>query len=70
MSKKIKITLIKSPIGHRSKVKKTLIALGLKRLHQTIKVEDSISIKGMIPTTLIASNIPAEVRTKTDNNNK
>ena len=48
MSKKIKITLIKSPIGYRSKFKKTLTALGLKRLHQTIEVEDSSSMKGMI----------------------
>ena len=48
MSKKIKITLIKSPIGYRSKVKKTLLALGLKKMHQSIEVEDSLPMKGMI----------------------
>ena len=48
MSKKIKITLIKSPIGYRDKVKKTLLALGLKKMHQSIEVEDSLPMKGMI----------------------
>ena len=48
MSKKIKITLIKSPIGYRGKVKKTLLALGLKKMHQSKEVEDSLSMKGMI----------------------
>tara|TARA_Y100001968_G_C19166162_1_gene623324 strand:- start:279 stop:467 length:189 start_codon:yes stop_codon:yes gene_type:complete len=47
-NKKIKITLIKSPIGYKQKAKKTLEALGLKRLNQSIEHNVNDSIMGMI----------------------
>ena len=47
-NKKIKITLIKSPIGYKQKAKKTLEALGLKKLNQSIEHNVNDSIKGMI----------------------
>ena len=47
-NKKIKITLIKSPIGYKSKAKKTLEALGLKKLNQSVEHNVNDSISGMI----------------------
>ena len=46
--KKIKITLTKSPIGYKQKAKKTLEALGLTKLNQTVEHNVSDSITGMI----------------------
>ncbi len=47
-NKKIKITLIKSPIGYKEKAKKTLEALGLKRMNQSVEHTNNDSIMGMI----------------------
>jgi|TARA_B100001540_G_C15380379_1_gene449796 large subunit ribosomal protein L30 len=49
-NKKIKITLIKSPIGYKQKAKRTVEALGLKKLNQSIEHNQNESIKGMIKT--------------------
>ena len=49
-TKKIKITLTKSPIGYKQKAKKTLEALGLTRLNQTVEHNLNDSIIGMIDT--------------------
>ena len=47
-NKKIKITLIKSPIGYKEKAKKTLEALGLKKMNQSVIHNCDISILGML----------------------
>ena len=47
-TKKIKITLVKSPIGYKQKAKKTLEALGLKKINQSIEHNSNESIIGMI----------------------
>ena len=47
-NKKIKITLVKSPIGYKEKAKKTLEALGLRRINQSVKHSSNDSIVGMI----------------------
>ncbi|MFL2988419.1 50S ribosomal protein L30 [bacterium] len=47
-NKKIKITLTKSPIGYKQKAKRTLEALGLKKLNQSVEHNISESIMGMI----------------------
>jgi len=47
-TRKIKITLTKSPIGYKQKAKKTLEALGLTKLNQTVEHNVSDSITGMI----------------------
>ena len=47
-NKKIKITLVKSPIGYKEKSKKTLEALGLRRMNQSIEHNSNDSIMGMI----------------------
>lgn len=45
---KLKITLIKSPIGYSIRQKRTVQALGLKRLRQTVEQEDTPVIRGML----------------------
>ena len=44
----LKITLIKSPIGYRPKAKATLVALGLRKLNQSVTKTDTPQIRGMI----------------------
>lgn len=46
--KKIKITQIKSGIDRSETVKRTLIALGLKKLNATVEVEATPQILGMV----------------------
>lgn len=45
---KLKITLIKSPIGYSLRQKRTVKALGLNRLQQTVEQEDTPVIRGML----------------------
>ena len=45
---KLKITQIKSPIGYRRRARKTLEALGLKRMHHTVIQPDNPAIRGMV----------------------
>jgi len=44
----IKLTLIKSPIGYELRQKRTVRALGLRKIHQMVEVADSPAIRGMI----------------------
>lgn len=46
--KTIRITLVKSPIGFNVSQKRTVRALGLRRLNQTVEHIDSPSIQGMV----------------------
>ena len=50
MAKKkiVKVTLIKSPIGTLPKHKLCLKGLGLRRMHQSVEVEDTPAVRGMI----------------------
>ena len=45
---KLKITLVKSPIGAIPKQKATVEALGLRKLNKTVKMPDNDAIRGMI----------------------
>jgi len=45
---KLYITWVKSGIGYAKDKRLTLKALGLRRLHQSVKHDDSPSIRGMI----------------------
>jgi large subunit ribosomal protein L30 len=45
---KIRITWIKSDIGHKFDQKATIESLGFKRLNESIDREDSPSLRGMI----------------------
>ncbi|MCI6860542.1 MAG: 50S ribosomal protein L30 [Prevotella sp.] len=44
----IKVKQIKSRIGASADQKRTLLALGLRKISQVIEVEDTPSIRGMI----------------------
>ena len=44
----LKIQLIKSPIGHKPKAKATILALGLKKLNQSVIKKDTPQIRGML----------------------
>jgi large subunit ribosomal protein L30 len=46
--KRLHITLTKSPIGYSYRQKRTVQALGLRRMHQTVEHEDTPVIRGMI----------------------
>lgn len=48
MAKKLEITLTKSVIGSKPAQRKTVQALGLKKLNQTVEHEDNVAIRGMI----------------------
>ena len=45
---KLRITWVKSGIGYARDQRRTVRALGLRRLHQTVEHEDSPSIRGMV----------------------
>ena len=46
--KRIKITLVKSPIGCVPKHRKIVEALGLRKLHHTVDMPDNAAIRGMV----------------------
>ncbi|GIK38264.1 MAG: 50S ribosomal protein L30 [Chloroflexota bacterium] len=47
-SKALKVTWVKSAIGYSVRQKKTVRALGLRRLGQTVEHDDTPVIRGMI----------------------
>lgn len=46
--KRIKLTLVHSPIGYTVRAKNTVRALGLRRLHFSVIHEDTPALRGMI----------------------
>ncbi len=46
--KTIRVTLVRSPIGYTKDQKQTVLALGLRRLHQTIEHKDTPALRGML----------------------
>ena len=50
MAGKLKITLVKSPIGAVPKQKATVVALGLNKMHKTVEMPDNGAVRGMIPS--------------------
>ena len=48
MADKLKITLVKSTIGAIPKHKKTVEALGLKKLNKTVVLPDNDATRGMV----------------------
>ena len=47
-SNTVKVTLVRSPIGSQPKHKLCLQGLGIRRMHQTVEVEDTPAVRGMI----------------------
>jgi large subunit ribosomal protein L30 len=46
--KLLRITLVRSPLGNTLRHKKTVLALGLRRIRQTVEHPDSPSVRGML----------------------
>ena len=45
---KIKVTQVRSAIGRTARQKRTLEALGIKKLHQTVELEATPQVLGMV----------------------
>jgi len=45
---KLRITYSKSAIGYKEDQKRTIKALGFRKLNQTVELDDSPAIRGMI----------------------
>tara|TARA_A100001037_G_C15128219_1_gene627387 strand:+ start:945 stop:1127 length:183 start_codon:yes stop_codon:yes gene_type:complete len=48
MSKSLQVTLLKSPSGRLKKHKACIAGLGLRKIGQSVEVEDTPAIRGMI----------------------
>lgn len=48
MADKVKVTLVKSTIGAVPKNKKTVEALGLRKVNKTVELPDNDSVRGML----------------------
>jgi large subunit ribosomal protein L30 len=46
--KTIHVTLVRSPIGYTKDQKRTVLALGLHRMHQTVEHNDTPALRGML----------------------
>jgi large subunit ribosomal protein L30 len=46
--KTLRITLVRSPIGYSERQKRTVRALGLRRMQQTVEQADTPVVRGMI----------------------
>ncbi|SKC35319.1 50S ribosomal protein L30 [Maledivibacter halophilus] len=48
MANKLRITLVKSTIGTKPNHRKTIEALGLRKIRQTVEKQDNPQMRGMI----------------------
>ena len=48
MADKLKVTLVKSPIGCVPKHRRTVEALGLKKVDKTVELPDNAAVRGMV----------------------
>ena len=46
--KKLKVTLVKSPIGAVPKHRRTVEAMGLSKMHKTVELPDNAATRGQI----------------------
>ena len=44
----LRITLVRSPLGYSVRHKATVRALGLKRMHQTVELPNTPTVRGML----------------------
>ncbi|MBC54837.1 MAG: 50S ribosomal protein L30 [Gammaproteobacteria bacterium] len=44
----VKVTLVRSPIGTMERHRQCLVGLGLRRMHQTVELQDTPSVRGII----------------------
>ena len=48
MAEKLRITLVKSPIGAVPKHRKSVVAMGLTKMHKTVELPDNAATRGQI----------------------
>lgn len=48
MSKTIKVTQVRSGAGRQPSHRQTLLGLGLKKMNQTVELQDTPAIRGMV----------------------
>ena len=48
MAEKLRITLVKSPIGAVPKHRRTVEAMGLTKMHKTVELPDNAATRGQI----------------------
>ena len=48
--KKVKVKLVKSPIGCKKAHRSTVMGLGLRRINQIVELSDTPEVRGMINT--------------------
>lgn len=48
MTKKLKITLMRSTIGEKPKTRATIESLGLRKIRQSVEFPDQPSVRGML----------------------
>ena len=46
--RRLKVTLVKSPIGYNASQAKVVQGLGLRRMHHTVEVLDHPAMRGML----------------------
>ncbi len=48
MADRLKLTLVRSGIGQDKRTRRTLVGLGLTKLHKTVILQNTPAIRGMI----------------------
>jgi large subunit ribosomal protein L30 len=48
MAKRLRVKLVRSPIGYSVRQKRTVEALGLRKMHQTVEHPDNPAVRGMV----------------------
>lgn len=48
MAKSLKITLVKSTIGEKPKIRATVESLGLRKIRQSVERPDTPGVRGMV----------------------
>lgn len=48
MAKKLRVTLVRSPIGYAKRQKRTVEALGLRKVNQVVEKPDNGATRGMV----------------------
>jgi large subunit ribosomal protein L30 len=66
----IRVTLVKSVIGHNAAARGTIRALGLHRLHQTVEVTDTPASRGMIRRVAFLLKVHAPAQPGNDSGNE
>ncbi|MCD6286628.1 MAG: 50S ribosomal protein L30 [Anaerolineae bacterium] len=52
MAKVLRIKLVRSSIGYPGRQKRTVKALGLRKLNQTVERADTASVRGMVQSVI------------------